>query len=800
MPIFLMILLAGLSTLLSAQSITVRDAQTEQPLEGVSIAQELHPQLMLTNREGKADLSIFAKDQPLFVHFMGYRTEVVSWETLDSMGFLLSLSPEGISLHELVVSAQRWQQDRRDVPQRVVAIRTADRLLQQPQTAADLLGSSGEVFVQKSQQGGGSPMIRGFSANRLLISVDGIRMNTAIFRSGNLQNVLSIDPFSLEQAELLLGAGSVLYGSDALGGVMRFETLRPLFSDTNKPLLRGHFTARYGSANQEKTGHFDLRIGTRRFASVTSFSYNDFGDLRMGRYGNDDYLRPFYTQRIDTLDVVISNKNPLLQRPSGFSQTHLLQKFQYNLPHQWSLQYALHFSTTSNFSRYDRLIRTRNGLPRSAEWHYGPQTWLLQQIALQHSAATPLYQQFSLRLSHQFFAESRIDRDWNDDERRHRLEKLQAWAANLDLSALPHRHHRLFYGLEAVYNRVRSSGVNEDIRTGVIQAGPARYPQAHWASYAAYLHYQWKPNPQHQLQAGLRYSLVQLDAVFDTTFYPFPFTQARLLKGAPTASLGWNYHPKPRWTLSAQLASGFRAPNVDDLGKVFDSEPGFVVVPNPDLRPEYVLNGELQLAHQPSDWLRWEVSGYYTRLFQAMVRRDFRFNGQDSLFYDGEWSQVQAVQNAAQAQVWGFLARVDVQTPWGLGFYSIFNYQKGWEELDDESIRPLRHAAPWFGSTHLTYTHRRLRLDLYAQYSGKMRFEQLPPEEQAKAYLYAHDANGNPYCPAWYTLNIKVFCSINELLSISTGIENITDRRYRPYSSGITAAGLHFFAALSLQF
>ena len=75
-------------------------------------------------------------------------------------------------------------------------------------------------------------MIRGFSANRVLIVVDGVRMNNAIFRSGNLQNVISIDPNMIELTEVIMGPGSVIYGSDAIGGVMNFYTTTPKLSES----------------------------------------------------------------------------------------------------------------------------------------------------------------------------------------------------------------------------------------------------------------------------------------------------------------------------------------------------------------------------------------------------------------------------------------------------------------------------------------------------------------------------------------------------------------------------------------
>lgn len=144
------------------------------------------------------------------------------------------------SLEEVVVSATKWQQKKNDLPYKITTIKAEAIELQNPQTAADLLGISGKVFIQKSQQGGGSPMIRGFATNRLLYTVDGVRMNTAIFRGGNIQNVISLDGFAMENVEVLFGPNSVIYGSDAIGGVMSFQTVKPKFATTENTTVSGN--------------------------------------------------------------------------------------------------------------------------------------------------------------------------------------------------------------------------------------------------------------------------------------------------------------------------------------------------------------------------------------------------------------------------------------------------------------------------------------------------------------------------------------------------------------------------------
>ena len=144
-------------------------------------------------------------------------------------------------------------------------------------------------------------------------------------------------------------------------------------------------------------------------------------------------------------------------------------------------------------------------------------------------------------------------------------------------------------------------------------------------------------------------------------------TSAKINEGAATGSLGAVFTPGQTWSLSVNASTGFRAPNVDDIGKVFDSEPGSVVVPNPDLRAEYAYNFEAGAAKVFGDYLKVDVTGYYTILQNAMVRRNFQLNGLDSIVYDGSLSQVQAIQNAASATVYGVQAGFEAKLPSGFG-------------------------------------------------------------------------------------------------------------------------------------
>ena len=115
-------------------------------------------------------------------------------------------------------------------------------------TTADLLEKKGGVSVQRSQLGGGSPNIRGFEANRVLLMIDGVRLNNAIYRSGHLQNIITVDEFILNDIEIVFGPSSVLYGSDAIGGTVHMKTKELYFS--GQPAWGGESFSSYSSASR----------------------------------------------------------------------------------------------------------------------------------------------------------------------------------------------------------------------------------------------------------------------------------------------------------------------------------------------------------------------------------------------------------------------------------------------------------------------------------------------------------------------------------------------------------------------
>jgi len=797
----LFFLLFGL--LLYGQEVTVLDADTGIPVDNVAIFNKDQSKSTISDSNGKSELDIFSPNEKITFKHISYEAYTTTKEQIERRGNRVYLLLKTEELQEVVMSVSKWEQQKKHIPQKIETFDARNIAFTAPQTSADLLQNSGKIFVQKSQLGGGSPMIRGFATNRILLSVDGVRMNNAIFRGGNLQNVISIDPFTIKKTEVTFGPGSVIYGSDAIGGVMNFYTQQPRFSFADSLAFSGNINYRYASANNENTAHVDFNFGKEKWASYTSFTYNNFDDLKMGEHGPESYLRNNYVVRENGTDVLVQNDNPKKQVGSGYDQVNFLQKFTYRPNNTWNYDLGLYYSETSDFPRYDRLIRPTNdgeGL-RSAEWYYGPQKWFMGNVQITQKGKNKFYDGVKLTTAYQFFEESRNDRGFQDVELYSTKEKVDALSVNLDFENKKIGALNLYYGAEYVFNKVHSTGSMQNIETDEVEETASRYPDGStWQTLAGYINGEYQLKPNLSLLSGIRYSQVWVDATFDTTYYPFPFDEADIVTGALTGSLGLSWFPRSDLQVTLNGSTGFRAPNIDDIGKIFDSEPGSVVVPNPDLEPEYAYNGELGIRKNFNDVVVLKGATYYTYLVDALVRRDFSFGGQTVIEYNGEPSNVQAIQNAAKAYVYGFEFGLEAYFNEHLSLNSNLTLTEGVEEDDDGTDSPSRHAAPTFGDVHLIWENQKLKADVFVNYNGEVSNDDLALSEQGKTYMYASDANGNPFSPSWYTLNFRSQYQITNALKASVSLENMTNQRYRTYSSGIAAPGTNLVLGLGYIF
>lgn len=707
---------------------------------------------------------------------------------------------DSVRLHEVVVNARLNRPFSYFCGQKA-QVSTKEVNFYMPQTTADLLSLSGNVYMQKSQMAGGSPMIRGFATNRLLYSMDGIRMNTAIFRAGNLHNVISFDPFAIENTEVLFGPNSVLYGSDALGGVMNFSTLKPQLSQ-NGMLAKGNAIARYSSANEEKTLHFDIRLGWKKWALLTSLSHFNFGDIRIGQRGPEAYTKPFIVEHLykSKQDIMHVNPNPNKLSPTGYSQYNIMQKILYAPNQDWRIEYDFHLSETSNLPRYDRLFPTNPKQPDQAlyaEFYYGPQKWMMNHLSLNNKTSNPLYDEMTLHLALQHLEESRISRKFAKEDLKKQKENVIAYSLNLDLYKKATDKLQLFYGLEYVCNDVNSRAHKTNIISLENKASTPRYAQSLWSSTSAYITANYALLPSLHLLSGLRYNFNYIRMDFAKKMENIEFQPLQKShNGAISGNIGVSYDFLNNWNARINYSRGFRSPNVDDFSKTFEQTNGYIVMPNADIQPEYANNYEIGLAKVKGKNLTFDISAYFTSLNNVILLDYFTINGSDTF----EGNKIKARQNGKSAYLYGASLAAKALLYKGLSLSTHMNYQMGKETTLDGIKSTMPHVAPFFGDLRLAYEQEKFRLELYTIFNAKMSPKQMPAKIDENEDNYLRDGKGRLYAPGWATVNFKGMYKINKNIDISMGIENIADVRYRVYRSGVPSAGRNFVAAFAYRF
>lgn len=708
-------------------------------------------------------------------------------------------------LSEVVIS-NKVPKKYTQLPNQVEVITAKQIDFQNFQSTAEMLSNSGALFVQKSQQGGGSPVIRGFEASRVLLTVDGVRMNNLIFRAGHLQNVITVDENMLESVGVFYGPSSTLFGSDALGGSVAMTTKNAKFLDQAHNKFTGGINTRYSSVNEEKSVAMHLNYATSNFASLTFFSFNDFGDLKMGKKKNHngDYFgeRPNYVSTVNGVDQLNVNSDKYTQVGSAYKQYNFMQKFAYKTNSGYLHGLNVQYSTTSDINRYDRLTeKTSSGL-KFAEWYYGPQERLLAIYSLQKEKAF-LNSDLKVNVAYQNVKESRHNRRFNNYNLQHNEENVDLFSVSLDLDK-KFTKGELFYGFESYYETLKSTAYANNINTGVVTNINTRYPNGdnNMMRNDFYISYNEKMSEKTFWNVGARAGYTSLKStIADNSVFALPFDEISQGNFTYSGTLGITHNTSKNFALKANVATGFRAPNIDDLAKVFESVPGSssslgtLIVPNEDLKPEKTITGDLGIVVQSdSKKIKLESTYFYTRLYDAIVTDDFTYNGQSIVNYNGFDAQVKANQNKGKAFVTGFSTNVSAYIISDLLFSANFNYTLG-RVVEEGSQRPLDHIAPYFGKVGLSYTYNKFNLEGYMLYNGKKDISDYSTSGEDNAQ-YA-PANG---MPAWETYNFKAGFQVLNGGTLFAGVENILDTQYRVFASGINAPGRNIYGGIKYTF
>ena len=731
-------------------------------------------------------------------------------------------------LIEIVVSGNKFAEKKKNIVQKIDIISSSYIKKANAQNMGDLLMSTGNVFVQKSQQGGSSPVIRGFEASRVLFVVDGVRMNNLIYRSGHLQNIITVDQNILESVELLQGPSSTLFGSDALGGAVHMISKQPVLSKENeKTKISANFFSRYSSANTENTIHSDVSIGWKKFGLLTSITRSDFGDSKIGKRDMKGFegfgTRPFYIQPFNgiTGDTIVKNNNDRIQKFSGYQQTDFTQKLLYKPNAKTSHGLNIQYSNSSDVPRYDRLQDTRAGVLRFASWYYGPQKRSLFAYNFSANNRIGFFNEYNATLSYQSIEESRITREYKRYDRfDKRIEQVGVVGLTID-ARKKLKQDEITTGIDLQLNNLQSTASRTNLLTNSILPVDSRYPDGknkmnNFAVYTQHIH-KFK-GQKWILNEGLRIQYIALKStIINNSFFSLPVTNIVQKKTAITGNIGMVYMPSTSTRIKFGYASGFRAPNIDDLAKIFESSTAArqVVIPNANLKPEFTHGFDAELVNALGKAVEFELGAFYTDFTNAIIKAPFRLNGKDSILYDGVQSQVLASQNVNQAYILGGNIRLSVKAGKNWKFNSTFNFTKGRFRTDPSKsslvyllqsngnyalvqskvrTKPLDHIPPSFGKMSMGYDNQKFYAELTMLFNGWKKLNQYNADGEDNAQ-YA-TVKGTP---AWQTLNLKTGLQVNQRLGIHAGLENILDLNYRYFASGFSAPGRNWIITLRLN-
>jgi hemoglobin/transferrin/lactoferrin receptor protein len=416
---------------------------------------------------------------------------------------------------------------------------------------------------------------------------------------------------------------------------------------------------------------------------------------------------------------------------------------------------------------------------------------------------TGMYNSSNVILSFQDIAESRHSRGWNSSTLKSQWEKVKVYSLNWDLNKSINNVHDLSYGVEASYNDVTSTADRYNVNNGAITPADTRYPSAgsNMTFLAAYVTDNWKFSPNVYMNVGARLNYVKLKTDFsqDTAFFKFPFTTVEQSNFSPTGNLGFTFRPVSDFKIYVNGSTGFRAPNIDDVAKVFESVRGTattlgrVIVPNPNLKPEYTINGELGISKIFNNMVKVDIVGYYTLLNDAIISAPFTYNGSSQIIYDGFLANVYAYQNVAKANVYGGSFSLNADFSEHVSYMGTINYTKG--KVTEPSETPLDHIPPVIGKTGFIFTFDRFKADLNTVFNMKKDLADYSPSGEDNAI----DATWEGM-PAWWTLNLRTGYQLTKSLNVQFDLENALDQNYRVFASGISAPGRNFVFSLRGNF
>jgi len=606
----------------------------------------------------------------------------------------------------------------------------------------DALAAQTGVFLQQTTPGQGAAIIRGLKGSEILHLVDGLRLNNAIFRNSPTQYLALVSPGTIDRMEVLRGAPASLYGSDAVGGVVHVLSRLPKFDGSETDYRRTVF-AQFDTAEIGRTMHASFDAGDRQLAGLISVDYLETGDRRTG---SGERISP----------TGYESKGARIAVSSMPDETR-----------SWlfDFQYAKQPATP----RIDELVPGFGQTePSSSEFWFAPNERLFAHV--RHSRANSLWSaDWNLDIGWQRIVDDRVTRNFGSTLRNREANQSDLVGLTINASKETGQGSWIIGG-EYYHDTVASSRIEEDINSGQTSTTQSRFPDDSKVEQAAiYANLQQRLGERHSLSGGIRVSAVDIDLSETAVSAAVSLSLDDL-----SADIGWIFGLTDQAQLVANIAHGFRAPNIFDMGTLGERPGNRFNIPNPNLGSEHVTQIDAGIRGN-TDRSKTELVAYwlhYKDRITSVLTGAQTPDGRD----------IVQSQNLAEADIWGIEAAAVFRIQDNLVFDAVVNFAHGEEKEGGSPNAPADRIPPLNGRVGLRYEpNESFTIEPFVVFADSQR--RLSPRDIRDVRI---DPNGTA---GWLTVNVRASWRVDERWRISAGLENLLDEQYRHHGSGIDAVG-----------
>ena len=592
-----------------------------------------------------------------------------------------------------------------------------------------LMGIAG-VFIQKTNHGGGSAFIRGLTGNQTLLIIDGIRLNNATYRYGPNQYLNSIDLFTIDKIDVLKGIGAIEYGSDAMGGVINITTKEASSKMLNKINLSN--TSKFISGDMEKTNRTDISYAEKKWNFIGGVSFKKFGDLiggaDLGKLIPTGYSEKNYDAKvkikIDSYqELTISSQNTIQHNVPIYHKI-VLENFATN-----QIDYQIHYL---NYIKYKVINK---------------QKWISE---------------FILNASTQKSIEKRSNQKNNSLIYRNEADTIKNIGLTAEIISKPTANWTMNTGIDYYRDLVFSEAIETSSTFNSPIQKRGLYPNGSVYKNSSIFNLHYIDLGKLNINTGVRYNFLDIqikDAILGNI---------AVKPAAFATNFGINYQLNPNHYLFGSITSGYRAPNIDDLGSLGIIDFRYEI-PNYDLKPEQSNNFEIGYKYN-SKKVNFSISAFQMNLKDIIARvlvEGQIINGYK--VYNKENIETSYIKGAELTYATKIDQNFDLQIN--------TNYTYGQNVTKNE---PMRRIPPIFGQNRLAWHKKNIFLSITHQFAGKQnRLAQGDIDDNRIGKL------GTPH---WNLINIDAGIKLKHL-HLNTSLINILNEKYKTHGSGVYGMG-----------